>query len=584
MPPKPADFFLDPVDKSSDITFLSAASSGNKIEFLVDGSEFFPAVEEAMADAKESIYCGFWAIYADTPLLSAKVKKNLGVTDWQGLLAKKARDDNVKVRIMTSDFDPSFDNKTHQRSWMGFNKFVARAVKSKLTASQFQVFISRHPASVTGATNPLVAKLGLSQLQDAVKDLNANNLAGLENSPGIWDVVQLKSGKLQIIANPALTAYVATYHQKTVVIDNRIAFVGGINISDFYQNPPTHLGDQRAHDAFCRVEGPVVADVERNFVGRWNDEFSRFNAFVAAANAAKLGKYQINSPLAISKLTLSGSTLAAAGNATAQMHRTICSGISSSMTPNTIRDDIRKTYERAISLANDYIYIENQYIRVVDLANWIVQRFQANKSLQVIVVVPVMPEELEEGKGDPITIKGVMLEYDTLTQLKSKLGRNLGLYSLVQNSKIPKDADAKKKGLASFGSLRIYPHSKILIVDDVFASIGSANVNGRSFQLDAEVDLGWYDPDSVKALRQRLWNEHLGSSSGSLFAAWKPADYVKNWDAIANKNATALPQQRQGFVVPHDVKAPKRPGFQYLVVPDWMAGVETQSSAGSRIA
>ncbi len=584
MPPKPADFFLDPVDKSSDLTFLSAASSGNKIEFLVDGSEFFPAVEEAMADAKESIYCGFWAIYADTPLLSAKVKKNLGVTDWQGLLAKKARDDNVKVRIMTSDFDPSFDNKTHQRSWMGFNKFVARAVKSKLTASQFQVFISRHPASVTGATNPLVAKLGLSQLQDAVKDLNANNLAGLENSPGIWDVVQLKSGKLQIIANPALTAYVATYHQKTVVIDNRIAFVGGINISDFYQNPPTHLGDQRAHDAFCRVEGPVVADVERNFVGRWNDEFSRFNAFVAAANAAKLGKYQINSPLAISKLTLSGSTLAAAGNATAQMHRTICSGISSSMTPNTIRDDIRKTYERAISLANDYIYIENQYIRVVDLANWIVQRFQANKSLQVIVVVPVMPEELEEGKGDPITIKGVMLEYDTLTQLKSKLGRNLGLYSLVQNSKIPKDADAKKKGLASFGSLRIYPHSKILIVDDVFASIGSANVNGRSFQLDAEVDLGWYDPDSVKALRQRLWNEHLGSSSGSLFAAWKPADYVKNWDAIANKNATALPQQRQGFVVPHDVKAPKRPGFQYLVVPDWMAGVETQSSAGSRIA
>ncbi len=147
MPPKPADFFLDPVDKSSDITFLSAASSGNKIEFLVDGSEFFPAVEEAMADAKESIYCGFWAIYADTPLLSAKVKKNLGVTDWQGLLAKKARDDNVKVRIMTSDFDPSFDNKTHQRSWMGFNKFVARAVKSKLTASQSQVFISRHPAS-----------------------------------------------------------------------------------------------------------------------------------------------------------------------------------------------------------------------------------------------------------------------------------------------------------------------------------------------------------------------------------------------------------------------------------------------------
>jgi phosphatidylserine/phosphatidylglycerophosphate/cardiolipin synthase-like enzyme len=584
MAPKPSDYFLDPADKTSDLTFLAAASSGNKVDFLVDGSEFFPAIEQAMADAKESIYCGFWAIYADTPLLSAKVKKALGVTDWQGLLAKKARDDGVKVRIITSDFDPAFDNDTHQRAWLGYNTFVARATKSKLSASQFQVFITRHPASVSGTANPMVASLGMDELKKAVDKLNANGLAGLANSPGIWSIVELKSGKLKVKARITLDASVATYHQKTAVIDNKIAFVGGINISDFYQNPPDHPGDQRAHDAFCRVEGPVVADVERNFVGRWNDEFPRFNTFVAAANAAKLGKFQINNPLAISALTLSGTTPPAAGNATAQLHRTVCSGISSSLTPNTLRDDVKKIYQRAISLANDYIYIENQYVRVVDVANWIQQRFQANKSLQVIIVVPVLPEELEEGKGDPITIRGVMLETDTLKQLQQNLGRNVGIYSLVQNSPVPKSADAKKKGLASFGSLRIYPHSKILMVDDVFASIGSANVNGRSFEVDSEANLGWYDADSVKALRQRLWGEHLGSSNGSLFATWKPADYVKNWDDIANKNTTVQPAKRQGFVVPHDVKAPKSPGIKWRFVPDWMAGLETRPDQQSTIA
>jgi phosphatidylserine/phosphatidylglycerophosphate/cardiolipin synthase-like enzyme len=575
----PGAYFLDAADKSSDLTFLSAASAGNKVEFLVDGSEFFPAVEQAMADARYSIYCGFWAIYADTPLLSATVKKALGVTDWQGLLAKKARDDGVKVRIMTSDFDPAFDNDTHQRAWLGYNRFTARAAKSNLSATQFQVFITRHPAAVNGKTNSLVASLGMDELKKALSKLNASGLKGLENSPGIWAMVDLKSGNLQVKAGVVIDASVATYHQKTVVIDNKVAFVGGINISDFYQNPPSHPGDQRAHDAFCRIDGPLVADVERNFVGRWNDEFPRFNNFVAAANAAKLGKYQISNQLPISALTLSGTVPPAAGQSTAQLHRTVCTGISSSMTPVTVRDDVMKSYQRVISLANDYIYIENQYVRVASLASWINQRFQANKSLQVIIVVPVLPEEIEEGRGDPITIKGVMIETDTFKQLQQSLGRNLGIYSLVQNSPVPKDASASKKGLASYGSLRIYPHSKILMVDDAFASIGSANVNERSFNVDSEANVGWHDPESVKALRQRLWGEHLGSPNGSLFATWKPADYVKNWDGIANKNATVMASKRQGFVVPHDVKAPANPGLKWRFVPDWMAGLEVNRGA-----
>jgi phosphatidylserine/phosphatidylglycerophosphate/cardiolipin synthase-like enzyme len=572
--PEPEEFFLKPADESSDLKFLSPLRTGNQVEPLIDGSAFFPAVEEAIANATESIYCTFWAIYADTPLMSQKVRDALKVSDWQSLLSKVARDKGVKVRIITSDFDPAIDNEGHQRTWMGFNKFIAQAVKSNLTANQFQIFISLHPASISGGIGPAqVDTVAKPFLQDAIDTLNAHKLAGLENSPGIWGLVKLlKSGRLAMVPKPVFVAHPATYHQKTVLIDNRVGFVGGINISDFYQNTPQHLRDHRAHDAFCRVEGPVVADIERNFVGRWNDEAARFNAFVASANNVKLAKYQISSPLAVSPLALSKIALPQAGNAVSQLHRTVCSGVMGIpplVAPQTDRDDIARIYEQAISLANDFIYIENQYVRTVDLADWIIKRFKANSTLRVIIVVPVVPEELEEGKGDPISLKGVSLEHQTLTTLQAGLGRNLGLYSLVQNSRMPADTPAKKKGLASFGSLRIYPHSKILIVDDVFASIGSANVNPRSFKLDSEVDLGWYEPASVKAFREQLWREHLGSPTGSLFATWKPIDYVKEWDAIASKNSKILPERRQGFIVPRDPKTAK--GAPKLPIPDWLA-------------
>jgi phospholipase D1/2 len=223
------------------------------------------------------------------------------------------------------------------------------------------------------------------------------------------------------------------------------------------------------------------------------------------------------------------------------------------------------------SLANEYVYIETQYVRAVDVANAIVQRFQANKKLQVIIVVPIVPEELKEGKADQLTLHGLFLQHEAMTMLRTSLGPNLGLYSLVQNAKAK--TDKKSRNLSSFGSLRIYPHSKVLVVDDVFASIGSANVNPRGFELDLEIDLGWHEPPSVKAFRQQLWREHLGSSNGSLFATWKPANYVKEWDAIAKANTTVPPMKRQGFIVPHDPDLAK--GTKQ-VFPDFLVQLESQ--------
>jgi phosphatidylserine/phosphatidylglycerophosphate/cardiolipin synthase-like enzyme len=202
-------------------------------------------------------------------------------------------------------------------------------------------------------------------------------------------------------------------------------------------------------------------------------------------------------------------------------------------------------------------------MRPVGLADWIINRFKANNKLQVVVVLPVLPEEIAEGEADAITKHGQALQHEALTKLMTGLGKNLGLYSLLQNKKAPGGK------LAFLGSVQIDVHCKIMVVDDLFATIGTANASGRSFELDTEINVGWYEAVSAKKFREDLWKEHLGSASGSLFSAWKTSDYVKEWDVIAGKNAKAKPPLRQGFVVPHDPSLDK--GEKMPVLPDFLA-------------
>jgi phosphatidylserine/phosphatidylglycerophosphate/cardiolipin synthase-like enzyme len=340
-----------------------------------------------------------------------------------------------------------------------------------------------------------------------------------------------------------------------------------LNISDYFLDTPQHLKKEPAHDIFCRIEGPVVADLERNFVGRWNAETAAFNTFVTTANTngKALGKFRIDNRFPISSLSLS-SPPGKVGNAVAQMLRTLSSGIQSRFTGlysvQVVRDDIARSYERAISAATELIYIENQVMRQESLADAIISRFKAAPKLQVILVLPVVPEEIADGSADDITFHGQALQHDALVKLKTALGGNLGLYSLLQK----KRATGK---MTFFNSLQIDVHCKIIVVDDVFASIGSANASPRSFTLDSEINIGWYEPATVKKFREDLWKEHLGSPTGSLFAAWKPANYVQEWDAIAGKNVKAKPELRQGFIVPHDPD--KEKGKKTLLLPDFLA-------------
>ena len=80
----------------------------------------------------------------------------------------------------------------------------------------------------------------------------------------------------------------------------------------------------------------------------------------------------------------------------------------------------------------------------------------------------------------------------------------------------------------------VYVHSKLLIVDDRVAVVGSANVNDRSMRGDRDTELGVVvdAPESVKKLRTRLWRAHLGmaprEADGGLAVDVRP--HQRRWD------------------------------------------------------
>jgi phosphatidylserine/phosphatidylglycerophosphate/cardiolipin synthase-like enzyme len=86
------------------------------------------------------------------------------------------------------------------------------------------------------------------------------------------------------------------------------------------------------------------------------------------------------------------------------------------------------------------------------------------------------------------------------------------------------------------GSERIlYVHDKIMLVDDVWATIGSCNIATQSFFNDAEMNVSVWDEAFVRSLRAELLREHLGRDTANM----TPRDALRLYRGIALANAHA---------------------------------------------
>jgi phosphatidylserine/phosphatidylglycerophosphate/cardiolipin synthase-like enzyme len=78
----------------------------------------------------------------------------------------------------------------------------------------------------------------------------------------------------------------------------------------------------------------------------------------------------------------------------------------------------------------------------------------------------------------------------------------------------------------------VYIHSKLAIIDDVFTTLGSANINIRSMEVDSELNICHESPALSKPLRKQLWDIH----TKGMGAQDDVAEAFKKWRYIIEEN------------------------------------------------
>ncbi len=254
------------------------------------------------------------------------------------------------------------------------------------------------------------------------------------------------------------------HHEKTIIIDDRVAFVGGIDLTsesgdryDLNQHPPRAAVGW--HDACARIEGPAVGDVAEHFRMRWHEVTDEPLAPVRPQERA--------------------------GDREIQIVRTVPERIYSA----TPKGDfgILESYLRALQSAERFIYIENQFLWSPEIEAVLHQKI-SNPPRPDFRLLLLLPSKPNSGADDTRGVLGDLIDAD------DGAGRLLActLYARSGNLADP-----------------VYIHAKIAIVDDEWLTLGSANLNEHSLFNDTEMNIVSHDHDLAARTRQRLWAEHL---------------------------------------------------------------------------
>lgn len=545
-----SDYFLEPQIHSDSNKYRGPIRTLTNFKPLIDGDTIFRKFEHAILKAKKHVLIAFWQLDPGTKTLTNLAKKK-GFITWGDLIVGMAKR-GVKIRVMVSDFDPIIQHGIHLKVWNNYRNFVTVIKNKSIKKEFFQMIVVKHEFNleVKGVLGVLIT-LKVNTLMDFLNKLLPikKRIIIFKKSPGLWTLFDplFKTGTFKLKSLKSTHNLLpGSFHQKIILVDGKKAFVGGLNIMPLYLDSQKHRKKKMPwHDLFIQFEGDLLIDILRNYIGMWNKERKSFNDFLKEANkelltlnpkASNFLKFKpgLNNELVEKEFPLvppnkKGRSIRA------QVHRTI-SVHSKKRVPRVVREDIHKGYLKSINMASKYIYIENQYFRSMEIAEAIVNRFKKVKTLRVIIVLPGKAEELLNKKPediDIITKHGAHLQFEALQFMEKEMGPNIGLFSLVRGPK--KDM--------------VYVHSKLLLIDDIFGSVGSANLNPRSFKMDTELNVVWHDKRTVRDLRLKLWLEMIGKQSG--MKRWKPDLFVKKWTKIAKKNNTASGvKRRKGFIIP----------------------------------
>jgi len=292
------------------------------------------------------------------------------------------------------------------------------------------------------------------------------------------------------------------HHEKLVIVDDTVAFVGGIDLTslsgdrwDSTEHQPR--GSLGWHDVATKLRGPIVADVADHFRQRWQE---------AAGHALPMPDVP-----------------APAGDVTAQLLRTI---------PERTYDfsprgefGILEAYERALRSAQHLIYLENQFLWSSEIAQILVDKLRnpPTEQFRILLLLPAKPNNGAD------TTRG---QLGCLVEADHGAGR---LLAVTIHSHTASSTDA------------LYVHAKVAIVDDRWLTVGSANLNEHSLFNDTEVNIATCDPELTRHTRLALWAEHLHRAVEEI--DHDPTTVIDGlWRPIAEEQ---LHHQTSGFALTH---------------------------------
>ena len=231
---------------------------------------------------------------------------------------------------------------------------------------------------------------------------------------------------------PWINHVFARDHRKIVVIDGSIAYTGGMNVADYYINGTKVVGEW--HDMHCRIEGDEVNTLQKIFIKTWNK--------VTKQHLSGAKYYRGDRP-----------------NTTfVDLKRPAVNSLNNMMVgiinrePRTSNAIIRKFYTTAIDVAKDSIQIINPY-------------FTLNRAIKKAIKRAVK--------------RGVKVDIMLSVRSDIPLTPDCGFYNAHQ---------LMKRGCNIWMYMPGFHHTKVIMVDGLFCTVGSANLNSRSLNFDYEAN------------------------------------------------------------------------------------------------
>jgi PLD-like domain len=392
---------------------------GNKLEWLVDGDDLFPLVNE---DVRRGL-----------------VPKIPGEIAAPGAPV-------TSIKLMNMAFDPKL-------------------------ISHFLFPLGRNAETVQATDHVTVYRLAeILKAQVTQRNVPVHVLVWeLESGIGglLGDLLNIPDGDVELRtffqnSQVRVGSFKSTQlnHAKAIVVDGTKAYLVGSTMKQGYFGDRKHLirdgrhgvEDPRTkdkkgergllHDVSLKVEGPCVRFIDQTFSTIWN-----FRNANPPAPAPQMSPF--NDPKVVA----------------AQVLRTLPGDIFTTPHANAEllpfgETGILEAYQRAIMKAKQYVYIEDQYFNSPEIVSALKQRLTENQQLEVIIVLNPRPD-----------IGGYHAHQTALiNELLAAGGARVGVFTMWSC-----DPSNPKLEVAP-----IYAHSKVAIVDDMWVAVGTANVDGAS--------------------------------------------------------------------------------------------------------